>query len=137
MPEIAWDALEAGYDGVAVCQMAALQHPSGWETDTLLSQFLIDTGMKLLTKREASLQLAYDVAREIIDNRKDLLSDLPFFAKLCSEADYLTELVGLYQLDDEIYNNESIFGRTLDQARSDVRDELITLIRNHDQMVRS
>ncbi len=72
------------------------------------------------------------MAREILEYRKDLLKDLPIFARLCYEADYPNELMNLYMLDDELYGDSSIYGRTLDQVRQNVRDELITLIRNQE-----
>jgi hypothetical protein len=132
LPAVAWDALEAGHDGPTVCVVAGLQRPSGWETDRLLPEFMRETGMVLRTRAEASICVACDMAREILECRKDLLKDLPVFARLCFESDYPKELMGLYMLDDELYGDSSIYGRTLDQVRQNVRDELITLIRRQE-----
>jgi hypothetical protein len=49
-PLLAQNALEAGYDGDTVIRVAILENPSGWETDQLVSTFLSDLGLKVLSK---------------------------------------------------------------------------------------
>jgi hypothetical protein len=131
MPPLAWDALEAGYDGPAIRRMGALDHPSGWEVDQVLPRFRKEIGLRDLSKTEASIRVAFDIATHLLESRKDPLPNLKTFARLCYEADYPDELMPLYSLDDELYLDASIYGRTLDAVRQDARDAMITLIRTY------
>jgi hypothetical protein len=132
MPSLAWDALEAGFDGPAVCRMAGLIKPGGYEVDMLLPAFMEQTQMCLLPKVQASQRVAYDLAREIIESDKDPLEYARTFERLWIAADYPIELSTLGQLDDEIYLSRTIGGKSEEQLRADTRDELISFVRNYE-----
>jgi hypothetical protein len=130
LPDVACDALEAGYDGPAIRRMASFIAPTGWETDPILPAFRAELGMQVLSRLDATLRIAYDLAIQIIESRSDGLDELPRFARLCSQIDYPRELTGLYSLDDEYYRGESIFGRSVKEVAADTHDALIELIRD-------
>ena len=85
--------------------------------------------MQTLTKEAASVYLAGEIAAEILSKREDVLTALSSIAGLCIEAEYPRELMPIYMLDDEVYKGESTYGRKLEDVRSEVRDELILLVR--------
>ena len=130
LPDAACDALEAGFDGPGVRRMASLIRPTGWETDEALPAFRKDLGINTLSTKEASVRLAYDRALDLIGSEADPLPSLPFFARLCSQAEYPEQLMDLHMLDDEWYCSSSIYGRTAQQVTATTRDALLKLIRN-------
>lgn len=98
MPSIAWDALEAGYDGPAIRRMAAFVNPTGFEVDAVLPAFKREANIPQLTKSEAALRMAYNIAREIVDMRKDPIPYADTFARLWIAADYPREVQSLGNL---------------------------------------
>jgi hypothetical protein len=130
MPGVACDALEAGFDGPTIRRMAGLINPSGYEVDMLLPAFMEQMQMRLLPKAQASLRVACDLARDIIESRKDPLEYARAFERLWIESDYSVELSELGQLDDQIYLSRTIGGKTEQQLRADTRDELILFVRS-------
>ena len=129
MPPIAWAALEAGHDGQAIRRMAAFDNPTGFETDRFLPAFMKETGMSTLSRERASLRVAYDKARQILDCRNDPLASADFFEKLWVRADYPREMQELGMMSDEIYLAES-FGQTRDDVRRTMKDKLILFVRD-------
>src|SRR5215472_17176988 len=71
MPSLAWDVLEAGLDGPAIRRLAALNHPSGWEADRIIPNFMEEAGLKIITRREASIRYARHLARRILADGSD------------------------------------------------------------------
>src|ERR1019366_267038 len=57
MPELAWDALEAGFDGRAIRHLAALEQPTYFEIAPLLSKAKAEMGLSEVTKGEAALRI--------------------------------------------------------------------------------
>jgi hypothetical protein len=132
MPKVAWDALEAGYDGPAVRRMAAFNIPTGFEVDAILPGFLQETAMRAISQEEAAIRVACDLAHEIIDSRKDPLPYAETFYRLWISCDYTRELGSLGTLPDDIYLALNYGGKTEDQVRKDIRDTLIDFIRKHE-----
>ena len=134
LPDIACDALQAGFDGPATVRLACLIKPGGWETDQLLPAFRQETGMTIPSKAEASVRIAYDFAIEAIESRADLIDLLRTLARLCWEADYPAQLMPLYSLEDELdWDKSSLYGRTEAELRNDARNELLKLIRDFEK----
>lgn len=92
MPALAWDALEAGLDGPSIRRLAALTNPSGWETDQVVPSFMVEAGLKAITRREASVRLARQIARRILSEGLDPLAHTRDFELLWMEADYASEI---------------------------------------------
>ena len=131
LPALACDALEAGYDSPAVLRMASLIKPSGWETDAVLPAFIAETGMNLLPATAASMRVAYDLAREILDCRQDPLQHTRRFERFWIEADYPIELSELGQLPDHIYLAETYGNKTEDEIRQEVHDVFLVYVREY------
>ncbi len=100
MSKVAWDALEAGYDGPATRRMAAFENPTGFETDKILAAFMSETGLESVSKREAAVRMAYETVREILDGRKDPSPYFHFFYKLWVESDLVPDLQVIGNFDD-------------------------------------
>jgi hypothetical protein len=100
MPPIAWDALEAGYDGLAIRRMAAFDNPTGFETDLVLPKFMEEIGLKRISKAEAARALVYAKAREILDTRQNPLHFCSAYYRLWISSEYSAELCELGNLDD-------------------------------------
>lgn len=127
MPALAWDALEAGLDGRAIRRVAALIHPSGWETDQLLPKFMAETGMVNLPPQEASLRVARQIARRILDEGLDPLEHTRDFELLYIRADYPKVLQDAGVLDDQKYVAEYM-GQTEAEFREYARGVLVALV---------
>lgn len=125
MPRVAWDALEAGYDGPATRRVAAFEDPTGFETDAILSAFMSETGMQLLPKSEAAMRLAYQAVREILEARKNPSRYFPYFYQLWVESEFVRDLQELGNFDDaHAWLDEK-------EHKVYVHDELILFARNH------
>jgi hypothetical protein len=101
MTALAADALEAGLDGPAIRRMAALEKPSGWETDQVLARFMAEAGLRPIANNEAAIRLGRDLARRIVRENLDPLEHLGEFYSLYWQPDYPKELCDLGLLDDE------------------------------------
>jgi hypothetical protein len=60
LPELAQDALEAGYDGPATRRMAGLVQANGFEIDELLPRFMHESNMHVISCEQAAFTLALD-----------------------------------------------------------------------------
>jgi len=101
MPKVAWDALEAGLDGPSVRRMAAMNEPSGWESDQVLPQFMAETGLKVVSRRVASIRVGRELTLRILNEGLDPLAYLKDFEVLCVQADYAKVLWNAGSLDDQ------------------------------------
>jgi hypothetical protein len=126
MPDLACDALEAGLDGPWIRRLASLINPSGWETDQILPKFMAETGLCQLTRTEASLRMAKDLAARILSQNLDPLSFAGDFLRLWIDADYMDVLQEVGCLDDQIALADAL-GQTEDELRNYARDVLTTL----------
>jgi hypothetical protein len=101
MPALAADALEAGLDGPAIRRMAALEKPSGWETDQILPRFMAEAGLHKIAPRDGAIRIARNLARCIVRENLDPLPHLGKFYSLYWQSDYPKELSAVGNLDDE------------------------------------
>lgn len=127
MPALAWDALESGLDGPSIRRLAALNNPSGWEADQILPPFMVEAGLKLITRREAAIRLVRHMARRILAEELDPVCHTRDFELLWIEADYPAELQDAGSLDDEKYVAEYV-GETEQQFREYARSVLVALV---------
>ena len=108
MPQLAWDALESGFNGRSLCVLTGLYKPTGRDTDPLLPGLKVELGLNEIDERTACLRLAQDFAREILNRKLDPISNLARFAHLWRDGGYPIELSGLGQLEDEICYSAAI-----------------------------
>lgn len=126
LPNLACDALEAGLDGPWIRRLASLINPSGWETDQILPKFMAETGLCQLTRAEASLRVARDLATRILSQDLDPLSFAGDFLRLWIDADYMDVLQKAGCLDDRIAIADAL-GQTEDELRDYARNVLTEL----------
>jgi hypothetical protein len=100
MPSLAWDALEAGFDGPFIRRLAALDHPSGWETDQIASAFMAEAGLKRISIQDASIRIARQLANQILTEGLDPLAYTRYFELLWTRAEYPREIQDVGCLDD-------------------------------------
>jgi hypothetical protein len=127
LPSLAWDALEADLDGPSVRKLAALVNPSGWETDRILPAFMAETGLKIISRQEASVRLARQVARRILSEGLDPVVHTRDFELLWIESGYSTSIQEVGTLDDEKHVAEYV-GQTESEFREYARRALTNLL---------
>jgi hypothetical protein len=105
MPRMAWDALEAGYDGPGIRRLAALDFPT------------------YFTVAEAALRLAKLQAQEILRSGDDPLRHTGDFWRMWVQADYRRELAEVGPLADDVFVAESC-GQSEKEIRAWVLERL-------------
>jgi hypothetical protein len=100
LPAAAQDAMEAGFDGPAVVDMAILNPRHLWAIDRALQPMLKEIGLRTLTPEEAGLRLAQKRAREIFANEEDPFSSTGYFYRLWVAADYAAKLCEVGNFND-------------------------------------
>jgi len=127
MPALAWDALEAGLDCPSIRRLAALIKPSGWETDQIIPAFMAEAGMKSISRREASIRVAVQLARRILREELDPLAYSRDFEVLWIRADYPTEIQEVGSLEDQKAIAEYV-GQSEAELRQYARNVLVALV---------
>jgi hypothetical protein len=127
MPSLAWDALEAGFDGPSIRRLGALVMPSGWETDQILPAFMAEAGLKNISREEASIRVARHLARRILDKGLDPLAYSRDFEALWIRADYPRAIQKVGSLDDQKAVAEYI-GQSEAEVREYARSILLALL---------
>lgn len=127
MPSLAWDVLEAGLDGPFIRRLAALDNPSGWETDQIQLAFMAEAGMKQISIREASIRIARQLAIRILSEKLDPLAYTRDFELLWIRAEYPAEIQEVGCLDDARAWMTDV------DLRKEARDVLIALARGPDK----
>lgn len=127
MPTLAWNALEAGLDGPSIRRLAALINPSGWETDQITPAFTAEAGMKSISRQEASLRVAMQLARRILREELDPLAYSRDFEALWIRADYATAIQEVGALDDQKAVAEYM-GQSEAELREYARSVLLALV---------
>jgi hypothetical protein len=127
MPALAWDALEAGFDGPSIRRLAALTKPSGWEVDQVVPSFMAEAELKPITRQEASVRLARQLARRILLEGHDPLAYIRDFELLWVEADYASEIQNAGTLDVQRFIDEDN-GQTEAEFREYARSVLVVLV---------
>jgi hypothetical protein len=126
MPALAWDALEAGFDGPSIRRLAAMIKPSGWETDQIIPAFMAEAGMKSISRQEASTRVAVQLARRIVREELDPLAYTRDFELLWIRADYSTAIQEVGSLDDQKAVADYM-GQSEVELREYARSVLLTL----------
>jgi hypothetical protein len=73
LPSLAWAALELGHDGSAIRRLAALDAPSYFEIGDLFDRATQEMRRPLMTKKEAAILLAKDIALQALSGEKPAL----------------------------------------------------------------
>lgn len=116
MPQIALDALEAGFDGPATLRLAVLEHPTYFEVAEVLPRVMQELGLAQITTGQAALRVAKQIAREILRNGDDPLRHVRSLESLWVRSEYAKEIQTLGTLHDEVWIAQSM-GRSDKQIR--------------------
>ncbi|MCU1270051.1 MAG: hypothetical protein JWN74_1345 [Acidobacteriaceae bacterium] len=101
LPAFAWDALELGFDGQSIRRLAALDKPSYFQIGNLFEQVVEETGIAQMSKTDAALFLAKEIAKEILSGQKDPLQGAYEIFLLGYPADFPDAIVVFGALDQE------------------------------------
>jgi hypothetical protein len=101
LPRLAWDALEAGYDGPAIRRLAALEFPTFFEVQQILPSAMREMSLVKIDTAEAACRFAKIRARGILDSNRNPLEGLGDFYVLWRQANYCGELAGIGYLGEE------------------------------------
>jgi len=82
MPRVAWDAMEAGFDGPAIRRLAALEAPTFFQLHEVLPAALDELHLRKLDKAEAALRLGRLRAKDICGSNSDPFRHLRDFEHL-------------------------------------------------------
>jgi hypothetical protein len=123
---LAGDALEAGFDGSSIRRLASLDQPTGWETDQLVPAFMAETGMKGISRAEASVRVALELARRILLEGLDPLIYLKDLEVIWIEADYPAEIQDVATLHDQM--ESGLMVRPEAKSREYVRGVLLEFV---------
>jgi hypothetical protein len=126
MPNLAWDALEAGLGGPSIRRLAALVNPSGWEVDQFVPAFMVEAGLKSISLREASVRLARQLASRILSEGLDPLLFTRDFEALWLGGDYPSALAEIGYLHEQKEIAE-FTGQTETELREYARSLLLAL----------
>jgi hypothetical protein len=117
MPNLAWEALEAGLDGPAIRRLAALEFPTIFQVREILPHAMEEMHLVKVSEAEAALYLAKIRAQEVLRSDSDPLKHLRDFEHLWIRADYCHELAEYGNLDDEVY-----VARYMNQPEPEIRE---------------
>ena len=102
VPELAADALEAGFDGPALRRLAGLIRPTSVDIFPWIDTALKEIGQVETLSREAALiEVGRSVAKQIVDGDLAPSEGCSRLAALAMLARYPAELTGFFQIDDE------------------------------------
>ena len=119
MPRLAWDALEAGLDGPALRQLAALDFPTFFQVQEVLPRAMAEMHLSQMDKVQAGLRLAKLRAQEILESKSDPFLHLGDFNHLWIATDYCRELTDYGPLADDVY-----VARCMGQSEQEIRNWL-------------
>ena len=102
--KLAWDALEAGYDGRFIRRLAASDSLSGFEFDELLPRVMAELNLSKLSEGEAAERIARRLARKILDTGANPLEHTLEFEKLWWRTNHecSIEMTTFGSLHDEV-----------------------------------
>src|SRR5579862_1512891 len=95
MPRIAWDALEAGFDGPAIRRLAALEHPTYFEVADVLPRVRQELGLSHIASDEAAELIAKQLVQKILDSADNPMKFVRDFEHLWQLAGYPAKLAAL------------------------------------------
>ena len=123
MPQIAWDALEAGLDGKAVRRLAVLENPTYFEVAEVLPRVMQELELAQIPTAEAAVRVARKIAKDVLNSGDDPLEHIRDFWSLWIRSDYTHEISGLGTLYDDVYVARSR-GRSDEEIREEVKSIL-------------
>jgi hypothetical protein len=127
MPGFAADALEAGFDGHALRQLAGLVKPTSRDVGDLFVRALDDMGVaKPSTTQQAIFKLSKEVAKAIIDGSVDPFKGAQILSRYALTAGYPEGLAQFYQLADEPFWGE--YARSPELIRAEIVAEATKLL---------
>jgi hypothetical protein len=125
MPQMAQDALEAGFESPAVLRLAILDKPTYFEVKDVLAQAVKDLDLSQITKGEGALRIAKRLAQEVLSSGRDPLNCVRELEWLWIRAGYPREIRSVGNLGDELY----IRNGSKDDDRAFVTSRLRELVR--------
>jgi hypothetical protein len=125
MPKIAWDALAADLDGPAIRRLAALEKPTFFEVDEVLTRAMQEMGLTRVEHKEAALRIARHLVAEILQSGDDPTPRVRELESLWIRSDYCRELQELGTLADDVW-----IGNDMGQRHSDIRDFVTSALKN-------
>lgn len=132
MPRIAWDALEAGFDGTAIRRLAALDRPTYFEVAEVLPRVRQELGLSQVTTEQAATRVSIQIARQILASGDDPMNHLRDFESLWSRAGYPQGLGELGTLYDDVW-----IARTQGDQQSKIKEwvssVLSDFVRSHEE----
>jgi hypothetical protein len=126
MPNLAWEALEAGLDGPATRRLAALHFPTFFQVREILPKLMQEWGITKLSPAQAALKLAKRRAGEILQSNEDPLKHARDFFQMWVEAGYSLELKEYGELGEEVYVALEC-GEPENEVRARLREKLKSL----------
>lgn len=126
LPALAWDALEAGFDGPATRRLAALVSPNFFAVEKILPAAMQEWGIAAISIGTAAIRLAQKRAKEILESWDDPLKHTRDFEILFIDSDYCRELAECGAFDDEIYIAQTL-AHNMDEIRQRMKEELKVL----------
>jgi|ERR1051326_1515407 hypothetical protein len=108
MPQIAWDALEAGLDGPATRRLAALEHPTYFEVAEVLPRVKQELALTEITAGQAALRMAKQIAREILNKGDNPLRHVQTFESLWVRSGYAKDIQALGTMHDDVWVAQSM-----------------------------
>ncbi|OCX50717.1 hypothetical protein BEL04_18430 [Mucilaginibacter sp. PPCGB 2223] len=74
IPQIAYWALETGYDSPSLCILAGLEGENAFVIQQYLNAALYELSIEMPSKRKAAIEYAKALAEEIIEGKRELIS---------------------------------------------------------------
>lgn len=125
MPKVAWDALEAGLDGPAIRRLAALENPTWFQVQEVLSRVTHEMRLTKVNVVEGARRMARRRALEILATNTDPTRWTREFEYLWIRAGYPKELREYGTLDDEVS-----VARTMGRREPDIRNWLVQRLKD-------
>lgn len=113
MPGVAADALEAGFDGRALRNLAGLVRPTAWEADPLWQRAQSELQLGPMSKEDALLLVADWLIDDFEAGNRCLRSTARWLERLCWQNDYDHRLMNIFQLED-VRDAEGFNGAEID-----------------------
>ncbi len=124
MPRLAWDALEAGLDGPAIRRLAALQRPTFFEVNEVLTKAMEEMQLKPVTGLEAARRLLKSIAQDILKSGADPRDHAWRLEAPWVRAGYPTELFEYGTLEDQVG-----VARQMGRSDGEIRSWLVTTLK--------
>ncbi len=95
MPQVGWDALEAGFDGPAIRRLAALEQPTYFEIADVLPRARQELGLSDISVEQAAARISKRIAEKILASGDDPMAHLRDFEQLWFRTNYSHSMAAL------------------------------------------